>query len=150
MIASISEKPWRAARMTDSGMPPTPIQVGQRPVSRCGTTSCSRSAARVLPSQVTGAALEQLGEERGLLLEELLVVGQVVAEQRERVDAGAASEDDLGPATGDRVERRVALEHPDGVIGAEHGDRGAKVDALVRAAIAASATSAADSGKSSV
>ena len=28
-----------AARMTDSGLPPTPIQAGKGPCSRCGTTS---------------------------------------------------------------------------------------------------------------
>ena len=53
MIASISEKPWRAARTTDCGLPPTPIQTGKGD-SRCGTTSWSCSAARVVPSQVTG------------------------------------------------------------------------------------------------
>ena len=47
------------------------------------------------------AALEQLGEEVGLLLEEVLVVGKVVAEERERIDAGASSEDDFRSTTGD-------------------------------------------------
>ena len=61
-------------------------------------------------------ALDQLGEQLGLLLEELLVVGEVITEERERVDAGASSEDDLRPAAGDRVERGVALKHPDGVV----------------------------------
>ena len=59
---------------------------------------------------------EQLGEERGLLLEQLLVVGQVVTEQRERLDAGPASEDDLGPTVREGVQGRVALEHPDRVV----------------------------------
>ncbi len=54
MIASISENPCRAARTTDSGEPPTPIQVVSFPSSRCGTTSCLTSGARVVPSQVTG------------------------------------------------------------------------------------------------
>ena len=54
MIASISENPSRAARITDCGLPPTPIHAGNGPDSRCGTTSWLSSAARVLPSQVTG------------------------------------------------------------------------------------------------
>jgi len=33
MIASISEKPCRAARMTEYGLPPTPIQTGRMPDS---------------------------------------------------------------------------------------------------------------------
>jgi len=45
-------------------------------------------------------ALEQFGEEVGLLFEQLLVVGQVVAEERERVDAGTSSEDDFGATAG--------------------------------------------------
>jgi len=50
-------------------------------------------------------ALEQLGEEIDLLLEKILVVGKVVAEEWERLDAGTASEDDLRPAAGDSVQR---------------------------------------------
>src|SRR6266566_6916441 len=40
--------------MTDCGLPPTPIHAGNGPDSVCGTTSWSRSDARVLPCQVTG------------------------------------------------------------------------------------------------
>ena len=40
--------------MTDSGLPPTPIQAGNGPDSRWGTTSWSSSGARVVPFQVTG------------------------------------------------------------------------------------------------
>ena len=43
------------------------------------------------------SAFQELGEEVGLLLEELLVVGKVVSEERERVDAGTSPEDDLRP-----------------------------------------------------
>ena len=74
------------------------------------------------------AALEQLGEEVGLLLEEVLVVGEVVAEERERVDAGTSPEDDFRPTAGDRVERRVALEHADRIVRAQDGDGGPDVD----------------------
>jgi hypothetical protein len=54
MIASISENPYRAARITDWRLPPTAIQTGKGPDSRCGTTSWFVSTGRVLPSQVTG------------------------------------------------------------------------------------------------
>jgi hypothetical protein len=46
-----------AARMTDWGLPPTPIQAGKGPDSVCGTTSWSISGARVVPCQVTGPPL---------------------------------------------------------------------------------------------
>ena len=128
MMASASENPRRAARITDCGLPPTPIQAGNGPDSVCGTTSWlqQRRAGLALPGD--RPALEQFGEQRGLLVEEFLVVGEVVAEQRERFDARPAAEDDLGPAAGDRVQRGVPLEHPDRVVGAQHGDRGAEPD----------------------
>ena len=96
----------------------------------CGTTSWSRSGGAGLALPGDRSALEQLGEEVRLLFEEVLVVGQVVAEQRERLDAGASPEDDLCPATGDGVERGVALEHPDRVVRAQHGDGRAEADAV--------------------
>jgi hypothetical protein len=77
-----------------------------------------RRPGRALPAD--GAALHQFGEEVGLLLEQALVVGEVVAEERERLDARAAAEDHLGPSAGDRVQGRVALEDADGIVGAEH------------------------------
>ena len=82
-----------------------------------------------MPCQVTGSALHELGEQAGLLLEELLVVGQVVAEERERVDAGASSEDDLCPPAGDGVERGVALKHPDRIVRAQYRDGRPEMDA---------------------
>jgi hypothetical protein len=62
-----------------------------------------RRAGHALPGD--RFALEQLGEEIDLLLEKILVVGKVVAEEWERLDAGTASEDDLRPAAGDSVQR---------------------------------------------
>jgi hypothetical protein len=115
MIASARENPSRAARRERAG-----FQV------RHDVLVQQRRAGLALPGH--RAALEQFGEQRGLLVEQLLVVGQVVAEQRERLDARPAAEDDLGPAAGDRVQRRVPLEHPDRIIRAQHGDRGAEPD----------------------
>ena len=86
-----------------------------------------RGASRAAPRH--GLLPEQLGEEVDLLLEELLVVPQVVAEQRERLDAGAAPEDDFGATVRDGVERRVALEDADRVVRADDGDRRPEMDA---------------------
>ena len=115
--------------MTDSGLPPTPIHAGKRPGLEVGHDVLveQRGARLALPAD--RSALEQLGEEVGLLFEERLVVGQVVAEERERVDAGTAAQDDLRPTPRDGVEGRVALEHTDGIVRAQHRDRGAEVDA---------------------
>src|SRR5258708_1920653 len=57
MIANINENPCRAARTTDSGLPPTPIHVGIDPDSVCGYTERPSSAERVLPFHVTGCSL---------------------------------------------------------------------------------------------
>ena len=57
MMASASENPSLAARITDCGLPPTPIHTGSGPDSVCGTTSWFSRGARVLPSQVTGPPL---------------------------------------------------------------------------------------------
>jgi hypothetical protein len=74
------------------------------------------------------SALEQLSEEVGLLLEQIFVVSEVVPEERERVDAGTSSEDDLGTTAGDGVEGGVALKHPYGIVRAQHGDSGTETD----------------------
>src|SRR5260221_6523002 len=73
------------------------------------------------------SALHQLGEECGLLLEQLLVVREVVTEEGERLDAGAAAEDHLGAPNGDGVQGREALEDADRIVGAEYGDGGTEV-----------------------
>src|SRR5260221_2545202 len=86
-----------------------------------------RCAGLALPGD--GPALDELSEEAGLLLEELLVVGKVVTEERERVDAGASSKDDLCPPAGDGVERGVALKHPDGIVRAQDRDGRPEMDA---------------------
>jgi len=57
LAARARENPRRAARITDCGLPPTPIHAGNGPDSVCGTTSWSSRGARVLPSQVTGPPL---------------------------------------------------------------------------------------------
>ncbi len=76
-----------------------------------------------------GRLLAQLGEELQLLLEELLVLLEGVAEERERLDEGAAAEDHLGAPAGDRVEGREALEDPHRIVRAQHGHGRAEPDA---------------------
>ena len=58
----------------------------------------------------------QLGEQVQFLGEQLLVLREVVAEQRERFGERAAPQDDLRPATRDRVESSEALVHADRII----------------------------------
>ena len=54
MIASMSGRPWRAARITEFGLPPTATQVG-RSRSSTGWSDWSFSGARVVPDQVIGS-----------------------------------------------------------------------------------------------
>ena len=65
-----------------------------------------------------------------LLGEQLVVVVQVVAEQRKGLDERSAPGHDLRPAAGQEVERGELLEHPHGVVRAEHRHRAGQADAL--------------------
>ena len=67
-------------------------------------------------------------EERELLLEQVLVVLERVAEERERLGERAAAEDHLGAAVGEGVQGGEALVDADGVVGAQHRHRGAQAD----------------------
>jgi hypothetical protein len=79
--------------------------------------------------RVLGADREQEVE---LLAEQLGVVGEVVAEEREGLDVRAATRDDLGPAVRELVECRELLPHPHRVVRAEHRDRARQPDPLGR------------------
>src|SRR5690606_40484931 len=70
-----------------------------------------------------------LDEQVQLLGEELVVVLEAIPEERERLDERAPSDEQLDPPTRDQVERGVLLEHPDGVVGGQDGDRGEEPDA---------------------
>ncbi len=61
-------------------------------------------------------------EEVELFGEEIVVVFELEAEEREGFDEGAATDYHLGAAVGDEVERGEVLEDADGVGGAEDGD----------------------------
>ena len=133
MIASMSGMPYRAARTTESGLPPTPIHVVRRAVlrGRVHALAVQRRARRAAPRHRRAGAirLEQRGEQLQLLLEQRLVLVQRIAEERERLDERAAAEDDFGPSVRRGVERGEALEHAHGVVGAQDRDRGAEPDA---------------------
>ena len=86
-----------------------------------------RRARRAAPRD--RASLQQLGEQRQLVLEELLVARQVVAEERIRLGKRSAAENDLGAPARDGIERREPLEHAHGIVRAQHGDRRAEQDA---------------------
>jgi hypothetical protein len=95
-----------------------------RPASSWGRRR-RRPAARAAAGPGDRLLVEELDEQLELLLEQPLVVGQVVAEQREALGERAAPEDDLDPAGGDAVERGEPLVDPDRVVAAQHGDSGA-------------------------
>ena len=63
-----------------------------------------------------------------LLGEQLVVVGKVVAEEREGLDERATTGHDLGATTGEQVEGRELLEDPYRIVRAEHGDGAAEPD----------------------
>ena len=64
--------------------------------------------------------LAQREQQVELLGEELVVVVEVVAEEREGLDERAAAGHDLGAPAGEQVERREVLEDAHGVVRAEH------------------------------
>ena len=64
-----------------------------------------------------------------LLGEQLVVVVEVVAEQRERLHERAAPHHDLRAPVREQVDGREVLEDADRVVGAENGDRARQPDA---------------------
>ncbi len=63
-----------------------------------------------------------------LFLEKGIVVFELQAEERIRLDERAAAGDDFGAAVGDEIERGEFLEDADGIGGAEHGDGAGEAD----------------------
>ena len=74
--------------------------------------------------------LAQLQQQLELLDEELVVVGEVVAEERERLDERASARHDLGATAREQVERRELLEHAHRIVRAEHADGARQPDVL--------------------
>ena len=81
-----------------------------------------------LPRPGHGLLAQQAHEQVELLLEQLLVVGEVEAEERERVGQRAAADDQLCAAVRDGVERGEVGVEAHRVLRAQHGDGGAEPD----------------------
>ena len=120
MIASAIGRPSAPARIADSGLPPTATQTGSGSCTRPRVDAAvvDRRAVRAGPGHRARRA--QREQQLELLGEELVVVVEVVAEEREGLDERAAAGHDLGAPAGEQVERRELLEDADRVVGAEH------------------------------
>jgi hypothetical protein len=68
-------------------------------------------------------------EEIELLRKELLVLAEIVSEQRERLRKRTSSENNLGSSARNSVERRETLEDPNRVVRAQDGDGRAEANA---------------------
>ena len=103
---------------------------GQAGLRRAGVDAAAvdlRGEAAAGPGQAL--AVVEGEEEAELLVEERVVVVEVVAEEREGLDEGAAADHDLGAAVGEGVEGGELLEDADRVVGGEDGDGAGQADA---------------------
>ena len=116
MIAIVSGSPSVAARTTDCGVPPTAIHTGSGSCSARGYTPASTSGARCGPDQVTRSARPHRQQQLELGGEQLVVVLEVLPEQRERLGERPAARHDLGAPARQQVERREVLVHAHGIV----------------------------------
>lgn len=72
----------------------------------------------------------EANEEVELLVEQLVVVGEVVAEEGEGFGVRAPAGGDLGPAGGDEVDGGEVLEHLDRIGGGQDGHGAGEPDLL--------------------
>ncbi len=100
------------------------------PFSIGGWIVASEMAERVEPLHVTGRSLQQLHEQRQLVLEELLVPGQVVPEERVRLGKRSAAENHFRASVRQGIERREPLEHTNGIVRAQDRDGRSEQDPL--------------------
>jgi hypothetical protein len=87
--------------------------------SRPDALPSERSTVIALPLYTR--LLAQLQEKVKLLDEEIVVVVEVIAEERIGLDKRAATDDDLGSALRDKIECGEVLEDANWIVGAEHG-----------------------------
>jgi len=130
MIASATGRPRSPARAAVSGCPPTATQTGSGSWTGARVDGLVVQGCAVLPGPAHPLRLAGLEEEQELLREELVVVLEVLAEERERLGEGAPADHDLGAAAREQVDGRKVLEHADRVVGAQHGDRARQPDPL--------------------
>ncbi len=88
----------------------------------------SSSGARWRPAQRDVLRLAQPEQKVELLGEQLVVVGEVVAEERERLDERAAPRHDLRAPAGEQIEGGELLEDAHRIVRAEHADRAREPD----------------------
>ena len=130
MMASASGRPSEPARTSEFGDPPTATQTGSGSCAGRGYTPAAVERGAVTARPGDPLRLAELEQQRELLGEQLVVVVEVVAEERERLDERAAPHHDLGAAAGQQVDRGEVLEDPDRVVRAEHGHRAREPDPL--------------------
>jgi hypothetical protein len=75
---------------------------------------------------VQDSIVAELEEHAELLVEEFVVVGGVVPEQRIGLDERPAAGNNLGTAVGDEIQGGELLEKPHGVLRGQHGHRRAE------------------------
>lgn len=90
------------------------------------------SAGRCPPLPADCFLLTDLQEHSELFVEELVVVGQVVAEEGEGFGESAAAGDDFGPTVGEVVEGGVLLIHAHRVLAGQDGDAAGQADPFSR------------------
>jgi hypothetical protein len=100
-----------------------------------------------LPGDPFGSV--ELAQQLELLGEQIVVVGEIVAEQRKRLGEDATSDDELGPPAGDEVQGRKISNTLTGSAVLRMVTALAKRMRLVRAAMAASTTAVAETDMSS-
>ena len=101
---------------------------GERILQRARIDALAGEGGAMLAGPVDVGVFADGEEEVELLGEEIVVVFELEAEEREGFDEGAAAGDDLGAAVGDEVEGGELLKDADGVGGAEDGDGGGEAD----------------------
>ena len=130
MIAIVNGSPSVPARTTDCGEPPTATQIGSGSCTGRGHTPASLERRAMAPGPRHARLLAKLQQQLELLGVQLVVVVEVVAEQREGLDERAASGHDLRAPVRQQVDLGEVLEDAHGVGGAEDGDGARKTDAL--------------------
>jgi hypothetical protein len=94
--------------------------------ARIDTLSSESRAMLAGPGDIGGFAEGE--EEIEFFGEEVIVVFELEAEEREGFDEGAAAGDDFGSAVREEVEGGELLEDANGIGGAKNGDGGGETD----------------------
>lgn len=81
-----------------------------------------------MPDQLTSSDSRRCNQQLELLREELVVVLEVIAEQKEGLDERTPTGHDFGPPIREQVEGGKVLEDANRIVGAEDGDRAGQAD----------------------